>query len=77
MVEIVFDGSIRATFNQQLHHRHVSRLSGHVECGYALTVRQSTEGTFLVDVGAVIQQPCRCLGAVACCGPDQRRLYRS
>lgn len=64
MVEIVFDGSIRATLDQKLHHRHVSRLNGHVECSNALTVSQSTEGTFLIDVGAVIQQPGGCLGAV-------------
>jgi hypothetical protein len=72
VVEIVFDGSIRSSFDQQLHHRHVSRLSGHGECGNALTVRQPTDGTFLVDVGAVIQQPCRCLAAVARCVPNQR-----
>jgi hypothetical protein len=70
---MVFDGSIRALFDQQLDHQHMSRLSSHVECGNALTVRQPTEGALLIDVGAVIQQPGRWLGSVARCGPNQRR----
>ena len=39
VVEIVFQGSIGATLNQKLHHRHMPALSGYVECGNSLTVR--------------------------------------
>src|SRR5579872_2215716 len=72
VVQIVFDGSICTAFDQKLRHRQVPRLSGHVERSHTLTMCQPAEGGLLVYVGAVIEQPCGRLGAVACRRPNQR-----
>lgn len=65
VVEIVFDRSAGAAFDQKLHYRHVAVLIGNVKRGNALTVCQTADGVLLIDVGAAIQQPCRSLSAVA------------
>ena len=73
LVEIVFNRSIRAAFDQKLDHCHIPVLRRYVKGRNPLSVRESAKCPFAIDVSAVIQQPCNGLRAITRGSPDERR----
>src|ERR1700761_7106247 len=72
LMQIVRDRRIRASFDEQLHHRNVPVLRRHVQRGDALAMIGSAESGFVIDACAVINQPPRGFHAIAPGGPDER-----